>query len=169
LKARAGLFAARLAELRGLDAFDLYPLAATAQRSAVDRRAPLAGENGRCAEQERDAKADRACPGEHSRILISWRVSAEGNIACARKNGGMGRKKLSSAVLAPRGQGLHSTPEGLLVGALTTGGARRICTCCSRRILQKVLRTSVSKLGLYLNDESKIVFIVVPSLILTAS
>jgi len=95
LKALAGLFAARLAELRGLDALDLYPLAATAQRSAVDRRAPLAGENGRCAKQERDAEADRACPGEHSHILTPWRVPAEGNIACARKNVSASRQKLS--------------------------------------------------------------------------
>jgi hypothetical protein len=65
----------------------------------------------------------------------------------------------------PRGQGFHSTPEGLLVDALAAGGARRICTCCSRRTLQKVFRTSVSKLGLYLNDESKIVFIMIPSLV----
>jgi hypothetical protein len=111
LKALAGLFAARLAELRGLDALDLYPFAATAQRNAVDRRAPLAGENGRCAKQERDAEDNRACAGEHSNILIAWRVPAEGNITCARKNGCTGRRKLSSAVFSPRDQGFHSTPK----------------------------------------------------------
>jgi hypothetical protein len=77
--------------------------------------------------------------------------SAEGNIACARKNGCTSRQKLSSAVFSLRSQGFHSTLEGLLADALAAGGARRICTCCSRRILQKVFRTSVSKLGLHLN------------------
>jgi hypothetical protein len=33
-----------------------------------------------------------------------------------------------------------------------------ICACCSSRTLAKVFRTSVSQLGVYLNDESKIDF-----------
>ena len=47
-----------------------------------------------------------------------------------------------------------------------TGAAGRICPSRSRRILSKVFRTSVFKLGVYLNDESKIDFMTHPPLVL---
>ncbi|HEU4351098.1 MAG TPA: hypothetical protein VFR66_04410 [Burkholderiales bacterium] len=85
LQALAGLFAARLTELRRFKSLYPYPLAATAQGSAVDRRAPLAGESGGCAKQRSEGEANQACPGEHAYIVISGVCPQKGIFRAAAK------------------------------------------------------------------------------------